>query len=509
MPMSESVAQSLAEPIGGTGLDARSVSVAALAAALESRALTATALAAFYLDRIQRLNPALRAVISTSPQALDEAAASDARRERRQSHGLLDGIPVLVKDNLAVTGRPATAGSPALALAGDDESFCLGGLRAAGAVILGKTNLSEWANFRSRHSSSGWSTLGGQAVNPHGAGRNPSGSSSGSGVALAAGLAPLAIGTETDGSIVSPAAACGVVGIKPTLGLVSRTGIVPISAAQDTAGPMARTVADAAALLTALAGPDPADPATAAAAAEAADYTSFLDPGALDGARLGVWRYGADSVGPATAAVFDAAIARLRDAGATVIDQVDLPEADQIFAPEFAALAHEFKHDLNAYLAALPGEHPATLAELIAFNQARADTVLVHFGQDHFEAAEATSGDLADPDYLNARVEARRLARSGLDAALLGSELDAVVSLTGNPAWLTDHVLGDHHSFGTSSPAAVAGYPAITIPAGLVGGLPVGISLAGPAWSEPRLIALAHAFQLADQSVHGPREARG
>jgi amidase len=272
---------------------------------------------------------------------------------------------------------------------------------------------------------------------------------------------------------------------------------------------MARTVADAAALLTALAGPDPADPATAAAAAEAADYTSFLDPGALDGARLGVWRYGADSVGPATAAVFDAAIARLRDAGATVIDQVDLPEADQIFAPEFAALAHEFKHDLNAYLAALPGEHPATLAELIAFNQARADTVLVHFGQDHFEAAEATSGDLADPDYLGARAEARRLARSGLDAALLGSELDAVVSLTGNPAWLTDHVLGDHHSFGTSSPAAVAGYPAITIPAGLVGGLPVGISLAGPAWSEPRLIALAHAFQLADQSVHGPREARG
>jgi amidase len=509
MPMIESVAQSLAEPIGGTGLDAGTATVAALAAALQSRALTATALAAFYLDRIQRLNPGLRAVISTSPLALDEAAASDARREAGQSRGLLDGIPVLVKDNLAVTGRPATAGSPALLLAGDDESFCLRGLRAAGAVIIGKTNLSEWANFRSRHSSSGWSTLGGQAVNPHGAGRNPSGSSSGSGVAMAAALAPLAIGTETDGSIVSPSAACGVVGIKPTLGLVSRTGIVPISAAQDTAGPMARTVADAAALLTALAGPDPADPATAAAAGEAADYTSFLDPGALAGARLGIWRHGADTIGPATAAVFDAAIARLRDAGATIIDQVDLADAGQIQAPEFAALAHEFKHDLNAYLAALPGEHPATLAELIAYNQARADTVLAVFGQDLLEAAEATSGDLADPDYLSTRAEARRLARSGLDAALLGSELDAVVSLTGNPAWLTDHVLGDHHTFGTSSPAAVAGYPSITIPAGHVGGLPVGISLAGPAWSEPRLIALAHAFQLADQSVHGPQEVRG
>jgi amidase len=503
MPMSESVARSLAEPIGGTGLSAATATVAALAAALQSGTLTATALAAYYLDRIQRLNPELRAVISTSPAALDEAAASDARRAAGQARGPLDGIPVLVKDNMSVSGAPATAGSPALALARGPESSCLGGLRAAGAVLLAKTNLSEWANFRSGHSSSGWSTLGGQAVNPHGAGRNPSGSSSGSGVAIAAALAPLAIGTETDGSIVSPAAACGIVGIKPTVGLVSRTGIVPISAEQDTAGPMAATVADAAALLTALAGPDPADPATAAAAGEAADYARFLDPGALDGARLGIWRPGPGSVGPATAAVLDAAVARLRDAGATIIDQVELADADKIFGPEFAAMAFEFKHDLNAYLAALPGEHPASLAELIAFNSARADTVLRHFGQDIFEAAQETSGDLADPDYLGARGEARRLARAALDAALLGSQLDAVVSLTGSPAWLTDHVLGDHHSFSTSTPAAVAGYPAITVPAGQVSGLPVGISLAGPAWSEPRLIALAHAFELADQSVHG------
>jgi amidase len=503
MPMSESVARSLAEPIGGTGLSAATATVAALAAALQSGTLTATALAAYYLDRIQRLNPELRAVISTSPAALDEAAASDARRAAGQARGPLDGIPVLVKDNMSMTGAPATAGSPALALARGQESSCLGGLRAAGAVLLAKTNLSEWANFRSGHSSSGWSTLGGQAVNPHGAGRNPSGSSSGSGVAVAAALAPLAIGTETDGSIVSPAAACGIVGIKPTVGLVSRTGIVPISAEQDTAGPMAATVADAAALLTALAGPDPADRATAAAAAEAADYAGFLDAGALDGARLGIWRPGTGAVGPATAAVLDAAVARLRDAGATIIDQVELADADKIFGPEFAAMAFEFKHDLNAYLAALPGEHPASLAELIAFNSARADTVLRHFGQDIFEAAQETSGDLADPDYLSARGEARRLARAALDAALLGSQLDAVVSLTGSPAWLTDHVLGDHHSFSTSTPAAVAGYPAITVPAGQVSGLPVGISLAGPAWSEPRLIALAHAFELADQSVHG------
>jgi amidase len=509
MPMSESLARSLTDQIGGTGLDARTATVAALGAALAAPGLTAAALTAHYLDRIERLNPALRAVISVSPRAAGEAAASDARRSAGVALGPLDGIPVLVKDNLSIAGRPATAGSPALAQAGDDESSCLGGLRAAGAVIIGKANLSEWANFRSRHSSSGWSTLGGQTANPHGAGRNPSGSSSGSAAALAAGLAPLAIGTETDGSIVSPAAACGVVGIKPTLGLVSRTGIVPLSAAQDTAGPMARTVAGAAALLTAMAGPDPADPATAAAAGEAADYASFLDPGALDGARLGIWRYSAESVGPATAAVLDAAIARLRSCGATVIDQVDLPGADQIFGPEFAALAHEFKHDLNAYLAALPGEHPASLAELIAFNAARAGTVLAHFGQDHFEAAEATSGDLADADYRSARGEARRLARTALDAALLGSQLDAVVSLTGNPAWLTDHVLGDNHSFGTSTPAAVAGYPAITVPAGQVSGLPVGISLAGPAWSEPRLIALAHAFELANQPAHGLQEVRG
>jgi amidase len=509
MPMTESLTESLTEPIGGTALTAGNATVSALASALAAGTLTAAQLAAFYLARVERLNPALRAIISVSAHAPAEAAASDARRAKGQSLGPLDGIPVLVKDNVAVDGLPGTAGSPALSGSDGGDAFCVSRLRAAGAVILGKANLSEWANFRSRHSSSGWSTLGGQTVNPHGSGRNPSGSSSGSAAAVAAGLAPLSVGTETDGSIVSPSGACGVVGIKPTVGLVSRSGIVPISAEQDTAGPMARTVADAAALLSALAGADPADPATAASAGEAADYAGFADPAGLDGARVGIWRFAADSVSPAAAVVLDAVITRLRACGATVVDAVDLPDADKIFVPEYAALLHEFKHDLNAYLAAMPGEHPASLAELIAFNQVRAGTVLRHFGQDIFEAAEATSGDLADADYCSARTEARRLARTALDAALIGHELDAVLSLTGNPAWLTDHVLGDSHHFGTSSPAAVAGYPAISVPAGRVSDLPVGISLVGPAWSEPRLIALACAFEAATQADPGTQETRG
>jgi amidase len=504
-----SITESLAGPIGGTGLDAGTVTAAELGRALSAETLTAAGLLAVYLARIERLNPQLRAVISVNGLATAEAAGSDARRAAGHARGPLEGIPVLIKDNVSVAGLPATAGSPALSAAAGGDAFIVAALRAAGAVIIGKANLSEWANFRSRPSSSGWSTLGGQAVNPHGPGRNPSGSSSGSAVAVAAGLAPLAVGTETDGSIVSPAAACGIVGIKPTLGLVSRTGIVPISAAQDTAGPMARTVADAAALLTAMAGQDAADPASADAARQAADYAGFLDPGALEGARLGVWREGVDAAGPAAAAILDAAIARLRACGAEVVDPVDLPDADKMSMPEYTSLLHEFKHDLNAYLGALPGEHPASLAELIAFNRQHAATVLAHFGQEIFEAAQATSGSLADPDYLRARAHARRLARGGLDAALSGARLDAVVSLTGGPAWLTDLVLGDRHAGGTSSPAAVAGYPAITLPAGQFRGLPVGISLVGPAWSEPRLIALAHAFEQAGQPVQSPAAARG
>jgi amidase len=491
-----SLTESLAETIGRTGIEAGSVTVAGLAGALASGTLTAGGLTAFYAERIDRLNPDLHAVITVNPQAAAEASASDTRRGAGASRGRLDGIPVLIKDNVDVAGLPATAGSPALQHAASRDAFLVARLRDAGAVILAKANLSEWANFRSRPSSSGLSTLGGQARNPHGAGRSPSGSSSGSAVAVAAGLAPLAVGTETDGSIVSPSSACGVVGIKPTVGLVSRDGIVPISAAQDTAGPITRTVADAAVLLAAMAGSDTADAATERAGRQSADYAAFLDPGALDGARIGVWRAGSAQADAATAAVLEAALSRLRARGARLVDPVQLEDRDKINEPEFTALSHEFKHDINAYLAGLGGEHPADLAGLIAFNSQHAGTVLEHFGQELFEQAEATSGDLADPGYSEARASARRLAAGGLDAAFAADRLDALVTLTGHPAWLVDHVLGDYFAWSTSTPAAVSGYPSITVPAGQVSGLPVGLSFIGPAWSESRLIALAHAFEV-------------
>jgi amidase len=496
--MSESSTSSqVSQALGGTGLDTDTATVAALRQALADGALTATELTAFYSGRIERLNPALHAVISVSPHAAAEARACDEARARGAAPGPLAGIPILIKDNIAVAGMPATAGSPALSEADQDEAFVVTRLREAGAVILGKANLSEWANFRSTHSTSGWSTLGGQAVNPHGTGRNPSGSSSGSGVAVAAGLAPLAVGTETDGSIVCPASACGIVGIKPTVGLVSRTGIVPISAAQDTAGPMTRSVADAAALLSVLAAADPADPATAPAAAAARDYTAYLDGSVMGGARLGVWRDGCEDAGAGTIAVLEQALALLREAGAELIDPIELPGAAEINEPEFAALTYEFKHDLNAYLADLRGTHPTDLAALIKYNQQYAGTVLAHFGQELFERAEATTGGPGDPVYQAARAEASRRAREALDGPLAAHRLDAIVTLTASPAWLTDYVLGDHDLFHTSSPSAVAGYPAVTVMAGNVSGLPVGLSFLGPPWSEPALISLAYAFEQA------------
>ena len=491
--------------VGGSGIAARDATLARLQHALAAGELTSEALTAFYLERVARLNPDLHAVITVSREAAAEAAASDAARASGAVRGPLEGIPVLVKDNIAAAGMPATAGSPALAAAESGDAFCVGRLRAAGAVILGKANLSEWANVRSASSSSGWSTLGGQTVNPHGAGRNPSGSSSGSAAAVAAGLAPAAIGTETDGSIVSPASVCGVVGLKPTVGLVSRSGIVPISAVQDTAGPMTSCVADAATLLAVIAGQDPADHATAAAAGKTASYPDFLDAGALAGARLGIWRDGSKEAGPPTAAVLDAAVGLLRACGADVVDPVRLPGLGDIWDHELPALLYEFKHDINAYLAALPGAHPATLAGLIEFNASHAGSVLACFGQDLFEQAEATSGDLADPAYLAARGEARRLAHLALDGALDGERLDAVVSLTGGPARLTDHLLGDISEFSTSGPAAVCGYPSLTVPAGDVNGLPVGLLLSGRAWSEPRLLALGFAFEQAAGRGAGQR----
>jgi len=504
------------EIIPGTHIRASHATLAELQAVIGSGDLSSEALTGFYLDRIDRLNPALHAVITVNLNALAEAAASDTARAADGPRGPLDGIPVLVKDNVQVAGMPTTAGSPALLSAEPDDAFLVTRLREAGAVIIGKANLSEWANFRSTHSTSGWSTLGGQTANPYALDRNPSGSSSGSAAGVAAALAPVAVGTETDGSIVCPSSACGIVGIKPTNGLISRQGIVPISPVQDTAGPMAACVADAAALLSVLAAADPEDPVAPDDSADAerafrdaSAYAGALDSAALDGAHLGIWREGSAPAGPATAAVLDAVVARLRALGAVLVDPVTLPDSDKIREPEFAALQHEFKYGINAYLAYIaafgfPGALPRTLAELIDFNKRNADLVLARFGQEIFEQAEATSGDLADRDYLSARRDATRLARAAIAGPVASDGVEAIVALTANPACLTDYVLGDHTVFHTSGPAAVAGCPSITVPFGSVSGLPVGVSFFGPRWTEPRLIALAYAFEQATQARQAP-----
>jgi amidase len=507
--------------IPGTQIRARQASLAELQAAMTSGRLSSAALTAFYLERIDRLNPALHAVITVNLNAQAEAAASDAGRKTRAANGPrgpLDGIPVLVKDNVQVAGMPTTAGSPALLSAEPDDAFVVSRLREAGAVIIGKANLSEWANFRSTHSTSGWSTLGGQAANPYALDRNPSGSSSGSAAGVAAALAPVAVGTETDGSIVCPASACGIVGIKPTNGLVSRRGIVPISPVQDTAGPMAACVADAAALLSVLAAADPEDPVAPSdddsaertrVASTWDSLTEALDPAAAEGARLGIWRDPSAPAGAATGALLDAAVATLRSLGAVVVDPVTLPGIDELKEPEFTALAHEFKYGINAYLAYLAdfgfaGSLPRTLGELIDFNKRNADLVLSRFGQEIFEQSEATSGDLADRYYQAARRDATRLARTAIATPLADHELEAIVTLTANPACLTDYVLGDHDVFHTSAPAAVAGCPSVTVPCGYVSGLPVGVSFFGPRWTDPRLIALAYAFEQATRVRQAP-----
>jgi amidase len=488
---------------GPGGIDLDTVTIAGLRQGLTAGAFTAAELTGCYLDRISRLNPVLRAVVAVHPQALAAAEASDAARRGGRPPRPLEGIPVLVKDNIAVTGLPTTAGSLALRGAAPPDAFCVARLRAAGAVIIGKANLSEWANFRSERSTSGWSSVGGQVRNPHVLDRNPSGSSSGSAAAVAGHLAPLAIGTETDGSIVCPASACGIVGVKPTLGLISRSGIVPISHLQDTAGPMTRGVADAALLLDVLAAPDAADPATRAAPPVA----GAGDAGALRGSRLGVWRDGCPGAGPPTMAILDEAVAALRDAGAQVIDPVDLPGTDGIEEPEFTALCHEFKHDLNAYLPTLGAGQPHSLAEVIEYNLRNAERVMPFFGQDVFERAEATSGDLTQEEYLATRSQAAGLARHALDAPLGAHRLDAIVTLTANAAWPIDPVLGDRDVFHTSTPAAVAGYPAVTVPAGMVTGLPVGLTFMSAAGRDARLLALAAAFEQAASARRAPAYA--
>ncbi|MBC7977331.1 MAG: amidase, partial [Myxococcales bacterium] len=479
------------------GIDLERATIPDLQRAMNRGQLSSLELTLFYLGRIHNVDPDLNSVITTSPTALAEALFSDLRRHGRRLRGPMDGIPVLLKDNVDTRVMPTTAGSEALLRARHDrDAFLVRQLRTGGAVVLGKTNLSEWANFRSFDSSSGWSAVGGLTRNPYVLDRNPCGSSSGSGVAISANLAVVAIGTETDGSVVCPAGANGIVGIKPSIGLISRSGIVPISAEQDTAGAMARNVTDAAILLSVVAGVDADDPATRDADGHiAADYTAFLDRRALVGKRIGVWR---DVTGgsAATDAAFDQFIVTLRGLGAVPVE-VSLPFQDVVNANEFPALLNEFKHDINQYLAQTPGQHPANLAGLIDFNNARAATELPFFGQNIFELSQDLSGSLDDPEYQAQREAATTAAKRSIDETLATFRLDAIAAPTNSPAWVTTLGDGDAFEFGSSGPAAVAGYPNITVPMAFVGELPLGVSLFGGRFDEPRLIALAFALEQA------------
>jgi amidase len=479
--------------------------------AQSSGAQTARSLAEAYLKRIDELDkrgPAINSIIELNPDALDIARQLDAERKAGRVRGPMHGIPVLIKDNIDTHDRMmTTAGS--LALAGSiapRDAFIVEQLRKAGAVILGKTNLSEWANFRSSKSISGWSGRGGQTLNPYALDRNPCGSSSGSGAAVAANLCAVAVGTETDGSIVCPSTANGLVGIKPTLGLVSRSGIIPIAHSQDTAGPMARTVADAVTLLNALTGVDGRDALTKTSAGKAErDYTRFLAPHGLTGARLGVVRK-SFGFNEHVDKLMEAALEVMKQQGAIIIDPADVPTTGQFDASEFEVLLYEFKADLNAYLKTLGPNAPVkTMQDVIEFNEKNADRELKFFGQDTMLKAQA-KGDLNSPAYRRALAKNHLLTRArGLDAVLAKYRLDALIAPTGGPAWTTDHANGDHYTGGFSSAPAVAGYPHITVPAGFVFGLPVGISFAGRAWSEPKLISLAYAFEQATKHRQPPQ----
>ena len=453
------------------------------------------------LERIAELNPRLNAVIAVDPTAIDQARALDRADGPR---GPLFGMPILIKDNIETIGPiPTTAGS--LALAGNvtnRDAPLVARLRQAGAVTVGKANLSEWANIRSSNSISGWSAIGGQVRNPHALDRNPCGSSSGSAVAVAAGMVPAAIGTETDGSITCPAAVNGIVGFKPSVGLISRSHIVPISHSQDTPGPMTRTVRDAARLLSVLAGSDPADAATAEADRRREDYAARLRPDALRGTRIGVMRFAA---GFGTDAPFEQALQTLRDQGAVLVDITELDGRGEISRNEFAVLMAELKADLNTYLATTPPTVTTrTLADVIAFNRAHAETEMPLFGQDLFERAQATSIDDA---YRSARATSLRLAGAeGIDRLLSEHDVVALVGPTMPPAWLIDSVHGDQYpGAGGGGLPAVAGYPHLTVPMGAVRGLPVGLSFIGPRWSDGLILSLGYAFEQASRALIEPR----
>ncbi|WP_426287429.1 amidase [Luteibacter sp. E-22] len=490
------------------GEDDAFASIATIRQAYASGVLTPEGLTRLFIERIATIDqagPTINSVLETNPDALAIARKSGKT-------GPLAGIPILLKDNIDTGDRMmTTAGS--LALVGKPaprDSGVAARLRKAGAVILGKTNLSEWANMRSNHATSGWTGRGGLTVNPYVLDRNACGSSAGSGAAVAAGLATVAIGSETDGSIICPAAMTGLVGIKPTVGLVSRAGIIPISHSQDTAGPMARSVADAATVLGAIAGSDPRDPATAEADKHATDYTKFLDPDALRGKRIGVVRQLA-GIEPNADHALETTITLLKAQGATVIDPVEIPHLKELSDNELDVLLFEFKHDIQAYLATRPDQPMKTLADLIAFNQREAAREMPWFGQELFLAAQAKGG-MDDPKYIQMRDTNKRLAGpEGIDAALAKDHLDALLAPSWGPAFVNDLVLGDHVVSGdptvggVSAPAAIAGYPSITLPVEFAHELPVGVVFFGAKWSEPTLIAIAYGVERKTNAFRRPK----
>lgn len=491
--------------------DLDEITIEQLQTAMSSGRMTAVSVARKYLQRIDevdRRGPALNSVIEVNPDAEAIAATMDAERKAGKVRGPLHGVPILIKDNIDTADKMmTTAGS--LALVGAKplaDSHVAQRLRAAGAVILGKTNLSEWANFRSSHATSGWSGRGGQTHNPYVLDRNPCGSSSGTGAAIAANLCAIGVGTETDGSVVCPSSANGLVGIKPTLGLISRAGIIPIAHSQDTAGPMTRTVTDAAILLNALAGVDARDSITSEAVGHfASDYTQFLKPDGLKGMRLGIARqyFGFSQ---ATDQLMTTAIDVLKRGGAEIVDPANIPTQGKFDESEMTVLLYEFKADLNTYLAGLGPSAPVkSLADVIAFNEKNATREMPYFGQDLFTKAQA-KGPLTDEAYQDALAQNIRLTRAeGIDAIMDEKKLDALIAPTGGPVWCTDLLNGDHFTGGYSSASAVAGYPHITVPAGLAAGLPVGISFFGRAWAEPVLLKIAYAFEQLSKARRPPQ----
>ncbi|HEX2721839.1 MAG TPA: amidase [Gemmatimonadaceae bacterium] len=498
--------------VSDTAFELEEATVAALQRDMISGRRSARSIAEDYIERIESLDrkgPALRAVIEINPDAMSIAAALDKERKERGSRGALHGIPVLIKDNIDTADRMmTTAGSYALeGSTPSRDAFIVRRLRDAGAVILGKTNLSEWANFRSTHSTSGRSGRGGQARNPYVLDRNPCGSSSGSGSAVSANFCAVAVGTETDGSIVCPASANGIVGIKPTLGLVSRSGIIPIAHSQDTAGPMTRTVTDAAILLNALAGVDSRDSLTGSSRGKSRpDYTRFLDAAGLKGARLGVARAKFFGYSDAADKLVNEAIDLMKALGAVIVDPADIPNSGKFDDTEFEVLLYEFKADLNSYLASRGGNpRVKSLADIIDFNEKDKAREMPFFGQEIMIMAQK-KGPLTSKKYRDALAHNHLMSRAqGIDAVMTKHRLDAIVAPTGSPPWPTDLINGDHFTGASSTPAAVAGYPNINVPAGFVSGLPVGISFFGRAWSEPKLISIAYAYEQASRHRRPPR----